>query len=350
MKLDRETVKVLFAGAAILVGVYFAAQGAARLANLWVLIFGAVVVAVVLRGVADPLVDRLKWKDGPAVLTAVLVVLAVLGLIGFLFGREIATQVNQLVQTLPGAWDHLQTRIESSPAAGHIAEQLSSAGGDASRFLLRAPGFLLSGASAVTTLILVLVAGVFLSLKPGKARDGALSMLPKGARARGREVMNACGRALKAWLGAQLVSMSLVGSLVGLGLWAIGVPAPLALGLFAGLAQFVPIVGPIAAAVPALLVAATGGGPMVLLTFGLYVVVSQLESNLITPLVQKNLASLPVVLGIFSVVGLGTLFGPLGVLFATPLALVLYTAITMLYRQDVLGDEDARAPGAEPRT
>lgn len=44
-------------------------------------------------------------------------------------------------------------------------------------------------------------------------------------------------------------------------------------------------------------------------------------------------------------VGIGTLFGPLGVLFATPLALVLHTLITMLYRQDVLGDPKAKAPG-----
>ena len=62
-------------------------------------------------------------------------------------------------------------------------------------------------------------------------------------------------------------------------------------------------------------------------------------------MVQKNLASLPVVLGIFAVVGLGILFGPLGVLFATPLTLVLYTATTMLYRQDVLHDPAAKAPG-----
>jgi predicted PurR-regulated permease PerM len=132
---------------------------------------------------------------------------------------------------------------------------------------------------------------------------------------------------------------------VGLGLWAIGVPAPLALGLLSGLAQFVPIVGPIASAAPALILAATGGGQTFLLTLALYGAVSQVEANFITPLVQKNLASLPVVLGIMAVVGLGILFGPLGVLFATPLTLVLYTAITMLYRQDVLNDPDATAPG-----
>ena len=170
-------------------------------------------------------------------------------------------------------------------------------------------------------------------------------MAPKPSRARLREVMNTCGRALKGWVKAQVFAMVLVGSLVGLGLWAIGVPAPLALGLFTGLAQFVPIVGPISAAVPALLVAASGGTQMLLMTLVLFIGVSQLEANLITPLVQKNFASLPVVLGIFAVVGLGTLFGPLGVLFATPLTLVLYTAITMLYRQDVLHDEEAHAPG-----
>jgi predicted PurR-regulated permease PerM len=160
--------------------------------------------------------------------------------------------------------------------------------------------------------------------------------------------MNACGFALKGWLKAQLVSMVLVGGLVGIGLALIGVPAPVALGLASGVAQFVPIVGPIVSAAPGLLVAATGGLQPLLLTLALYVGVSQLEANLITPLVQRNVASLPVVLGIFGVVGLGTLFGPLGVLFAMPLTLVVYTAVTMLYRQDVLKDETAAAPGQPP--
>jgi predicted PurR-regulated permease PerM len=199
--------------------------------------------------------------------------------------------------------------------------------------------------SGIATLFLVLVAGVFLALDPVEAREGVLSMAPKPARPRLREVMNACGAALRGWLRAQLVSMVLVGTLVGVGMAVIGAPAPLALGLISGLAQFVPIVGPIASAAPGLVLAATGGTEMVLLTLGLYLGVSQLEANLITPLVQRNVASLPVVLGIFAVVGLGSLFGPLGVLFATPLTLVLNTTVTMLYRQDVLHDEDAVAPG-----
>ncbi len=335
--------------AVILVGTYLLAQGALRLSNLWILIFGSVVVAVVLRSIADPLVARLKLRDGLAVLAAIVVVLGVIGGASFLFGQQVAKQADQLAETLPPAWEQVRSRFEASPAAGYVAQPLQSLGSQAGRVLARAPGVLMSAASAITTLVLVLVAGVFLAIRPADAREGVLSMVPKGSRARGREVMNTCGRALKGWLRAQLFSMVLVGTLVGVGLWVIGVPAPLALGLLTGLAQFVPIVGPIASAIPALLLSATGGLQPFLLTLALYGAVSQLEANLITPLVQKNLASLPVVLGIFGVVGLGTLFGPLGVLFATPLALVLYTAISMLYRRDVLGDETATVPGEDRR-
>lgn len=345
MNLDKLPISRMFVAAAILVSVYFLAQGAVRLANLWILIFGSVVVAVVIRAIADPLVERFRFKDGLAVLTAIVTILAVLAGIGFLFGQQISEQVQQLALKLPGAWTQFQARLQASPAAGEIFDQLQNLGSEAGRALAIAPRIAMSTVSGVAILVLVVVAGIFLAAQPDQAREGVLSMTPMSSRPRLREVMNTCGRALKGWVKAQLLSMILVGGLVGLGLWIIGVPAPLALGLVTGLAQFVPIVGPIAAAIPALLVAATGGGQMLLLTLALFLGVSQLEANLITPLVQKNVASLPVVLGIFAVVGLGTLFGPLGVLFATPLTLVLYTIITMLYRQDVLHDEEAEAPG-----
>ncbi len=341
---NPSTARLVLA-AIILVATYFIAQGAVKLANLWILVFGAVIVAVVIRAIADPLVARFRLKDGLAVTLSIVTLLALISGAAFLFGREVAEQFDQLAMRLPGAWAMLQARLQASPAAGQIIEQAKALGGEASKMLAIAPRFAMGALSGVATLFLVLIAGVFLAGQPEGAREGVLGFVPKNHRPRLREVMNTCGRALKGWLKAQLLSMVLVGTLVGVGLALIGAPAPLALGLFTGLAQFVPIVGPISAAVPALLVSATGGSQMLLFTVILYVGVSQLESNLITPLVQKNLASLPVVLGIFAVVGLGTLFGPLGVLFATPLALVIYTAAIMLYRQDVLGDEDAVAPG-----
>jgi predicted PurR-regulated permease PerM len=327
MQLSR-LVRRYLVGAVILVVIYYLAQGIVRLSNLWMLMFGAVIVAVILRSIADPLVERLRWKDPLAVLAAVVASLLLVAGVGFLFGQQIAIQLDQLVQTLPSAWNTLRTRIDDSPAASTAVHWLGSAGPEAGRLLSRAPRFVLGAMSTLTTMILVIVAGVFLAIRPGNARDGLLSLLAPELRSKGREALDACGRALKGWLRAH---------------------APLALGLVAALAQFVPVVGPIAAAVPALVLAATSGPQSLVVTLALYLGVSQLEANLITPMVQKNVASLPIVLGIFAVVGFGTLFGPLGVVFATPLALVLYTLVGILYRRDVLGDEDVPIPGGTPR-
>lgn len=343
--LDKGARSRIVFGAVALVGAYFAALLAMKLASLWMLIFGSVVVAVILRSIADPLVRWMKLKDGIAVVCAVFLVIGVVGAISLLFGTQIGAQVSALAERLPAAWDVILARLQDSPLGDRLVDMAGALASQAGRALLIAQRVAMSIMSGVTTLSLVLVAGVFLAIEPAKSREGVLAMAPLRARPRLREVMDACGWALKGWLRAQLISMVVVGTLTGLGLWAIGVPSPAALGLLTGLAQFVPIVGPILAAVPALLVAAMSDGQTFLLTLALYVIVSQLEGNLLTPLIQRNVASLPVVLGVFAVVGIGTLFGPLGVLFATPLALVLYTVVTMLYREDVLRDPEARAPG-----
>jgi predicted PurR-regulated permease PerM len=345
-RMSHRTVfsRILMA-AVTLVAVYFAAQLAIRLSNLWMLIFGSVLVAVILRSIADPLARRTGLNDGLATLVAVLVVVAFISAVSIFFGQTIAAQLDGLADRVPAAWALVRSEVAASPFGDQIINTGGALMGQAGRALLFAQRFVMGALSGVTTLVLVAVAGVFLATKPAAAREGLLALSPLTIRPRLREVLNACGRALKGWLLAQVISMVVVGSLVAAGLWLIGTPSPIALGLLTGIAQFVPVVGPIVSAVPALLVAATGGANMTLMTLALYVGVSQLEANLITPLVQRNVASLPVVLGIFAVVGIGTLFGPLGVLFATPLALVLYTAVTMLYRQDVLRDPDAVAPG-----
>ena len=318
-----------------------------KLAQLWVLLFGAVVVAVILRSIADPIRRYAKLGNGLAVLAAALTVLAVIALVLVLFGYQIYRQANDLAAIIPHAWEVLQARLSSSPAGAWVLEQGRGATGQASRVFALAPKLAAGVASGTATLFLVIVAGLYLAMDPASSRNGVAAMFPMTARPRVKEVMDACGQALKGWFKAQLVSMILVGTLSGVGLWALGIPSPLALGLVAGLAQFVPILGPILAAVPALLLASTAGLDKLALTAGLFLAVSQLESNVITPNVQKNVADLPVVFGIFAVVGFTLLFGPVGGLFATPMALVIYTLVTMLYRQDVLGDTEAHAPGQE---
>jgi predicted PurR-regulated permease PerM len=136
------------------------------------------------------------------------------------------------------------------------------------------------------------------------------------------------------WLRGQLVAMLAVGALTGLGAALIGLPSALALGLLAGLLEFVPIVGPIFAAIPALLLAATLGWSEVLWTLALFIVIQQIEGNMLMPAIMQKAVELPPAVTLFAVLAFGLLFGPLGVLLATPLAVVLMVLVQHLYLRD----------------
>jgi predicted PurR-regulated permease PerM len=156
--------------------------------------------------------------------------------------------------------------------------------------------------------------------------------------------MQGCGGALRLWLLGQLASMVIVGVLTGVGLWLVGLPSPFVLGLLAGLAEFVPIIGPILAAIPGLVLALSYGTEMVVWVLAVYVIVQQIESYVILPVVQRKAVSLPPALTLFAVVAMGVLFGPLGLLFATPLTVVAFVLVKKLYLVDAL-HERTEIPG-----
>jgi predicted PurR-regulated permease PerM len=132
-----------------------------------------------------------------------------------------------------------------------------------------------------------------------------------------------------------------VGGLLSFGgLKLLGVPLALALALIAFLTNFVPFIGPIVAAVPAILVGFSVGADTALWVALLYLGIQFFEGNFLTPMVQRESVDLPPALTIGAQVLFGVLFGTLGVIFATPLAAAGLVAVRMLYIEDVLGDRD----------
>jgi len=138
-----------------------------------------------------------------------------------------------------------------------------------------------------------------------------------------------------------------VGLLTTVALLVAGVPLPLVLGLLAGLFSFVPCVGPVVAAVPALLVAAGEGTSLALVTAAIYLGVQGIENNLITPLIQHRAVSLPPAALLAAQLLGGVMFGILGVLLATPLAVAAIIVVQLVYVEDVLGDS-ATVLGTHP--
>jgi predicted PurR-regulated permease PerM len=131
--------------------------------------------------------------------------------------------------------------------------------------------------------------------------------------------------------------MVVVGVLFAGALTMIGVPSALVLGLIAALAEFIPLVGPVIATIPAVLDSLTMGFTTVAWVVLAFVVIQQIESNLLVPFVQRRTVHLAPVVALFSTVVFGVLFGVLGLLFAVPLVVATMVVVRMIYVDDILG-------------
>jgi predicted PurR-regulated permease PerM len=312
-----------------------------RLAQTLLLLFGAVLIGLLLSGASD----YISRKSGlPRVASLALVTLLIVGLVAgifAMFGAQISIQVADLVKRLPDAVNNLEQRLGLSDVSGRLWEQIQSNTGNILSQVTSLAGGLLG---VVTNIILLSVSGVFLAADPDLYRRGALRLVPAGQRPPLEETMDYASAALRQWLLSQLISVMIVGVSVTVGLYFLGVPSPLALGLIAAVTAFVPLLGPIIGAIPAVLLALTIDLQTALWTIGLFLLIQQVESNMIMPVIQRRMVDVPPVVTLFAIVAIGGLFGLLGVLFAAPLTVLLFVAVAQLYVRGLLG-EPATVPG-----
>jgi len=317
-----------------------------KLATVLLLVFASVIIAVLIRSLADPIRARTGLSTGLGIALAAGTILAILVGAGWLFGSTISAQVETLSDRLPASLVELEALIAELPFGSQLVSRLNGTQATSSLqgMVGQVGGYVMAVIGAGANLLLVIFAGLFFAAQPERMRDGLLMLVPAGPRQSLRNAANESGRALRLWLLGTLADMVVVGVLTGVGTALIGLPSPMALGLFAGLAAFVPIVGPILSVVPAILLALDQGPEMILWVIAVYFIVQQIESNLIYPFIQKRAVNLPPALTLFGVLGFGTLFGPLGVVFASPLLVVGLVWIKLLYVRNTLG-EDVPLPG-----
>jgi predicted PurR-regulated permease PerM len=310
-----------------------------RLADVLLMAFGAVLVGVLLHALAGPIQRRAKLGRMVALTLSVAIIGLALALMTWVFGRQVEAQLASLSELLPRAWRDLHERLDGSPVGARVLLEMDGWSQLGGGWLLGVgPKIAANAATAVAGAVIVIFAGLYLAYHPQSYLRGLLLLLPQRARSRAADVLAASYGALRQWLVGQVLSMLLVGVTTGVGLALAGVPSPFALGMIAGLGQFVPVVGPMAATIPGLLAALAAGPETFAWAAMVYLGAAQLEANVITPLMLRQMAQLPMAVTLFAVLAMGVLLGPLGVLFATPLAVVIYVFVKMLYVEDLLGE------------
>ena len=320
------------------------------LQDILLLVFAAILIACALRGFSNALHRRSGLSEGWALAAVLCVGCGTLAALVWWRGPAIADETTQAARQLVVEARRFWAQIEQSAWGPLFSQQLE---GVARALKTGLGGYATGVAGSVLglggTLVVIIATALFFASSPQTYVTGGLRLLPVGWRPRGREIADEIARTLQLWTLGQLLDMLVVTTLVGVGLYALDVPLAPTLALFAGALNFVPYVGALAGAFPAVLMALGQSPTQAVYVAILFLCVQTLEGNVIAPMIQKRTISLPPALTILSQTIFGTLFGLFGLVVATPLVAALMTLVRMAYVESVLEGAQAASPPSEAR-
>lgn len=310
-----------------------------HVAHVLLVAFAGILLAVFLDGLASILHHRLRIPRGLGLAIVIVALTALFAGVGWFAGPRIADQFSRLAERIPQALTGLKQIILSLPFGTDLlkgSSDSSTAISLGSELVGRLSGIFTTTMGTLVDLFMIAFIGLYAAATPRLYIDNAILLLPKSRRARAHEVVKSLRLAMRWWLVGRFSTMAIVGILTAVGLWIIGVPLALTLGLIAAALSFVPFIGAVASAIPAMLVALVESPTKMLLVVIVFIIVHQLESDVFTPLIQRRAVFIPPVLLITAQILLGVLFGLLGVLLATPLTVIVVVLVQTLYVEDIL--------------
>jgi predicted PurR-regulated permease PerM len=300
----------------------------APLAHLGLVVLLAIVVAFILAPVVERLETQIHRRAPAVLLTFLLVLVVLVGLLA-LVAAPLVTESAKLADQIPQYVAQLQSNAPVTILGYQIPDEvrvqagaaLGSVGGTVAAQAVTVVVGLVSG---IVDLFLVLIIALYLLLDARRIRTSGLRILPKRQREQVESVEVEVARVFGAYVRGQLILAVIVGVAATVVLLLLGVPYALVLGIFAGMAELIPMLGPILGAVPAVLVALFQPFPLVLWVVLAFIVIQQLESNVLVPRISGHavglhpLAAMLVLLVGFEVAGI------VGALFAVPLAGIVW--------------------------
>lgn len=317
--------------------------------NVFLMVFAGVLMATFFRSIGAWVHQKLKIPMSMSLVISVVLVLGIFIGAGFLAAPRISSQIQQLQEKTPQGIEQIKNNLKGTMVGDFILEKISNAGTGSAlkneQVRKNIQKFFSSTFGVIGDLYVILFFGIFFIANPYIYIKGFSKLFPKERQHRVVEVLEYSGTAVKKWLFGKIISMIIVGVLTSIGLWILGIPLAFILGILTGLLSFIPNFGPLIALIPAVAVAFTIGTTKALYVIVVFAAVQALESNLITPFIQKKNISLPFAMILFSQVLLGVYTGALGLILATPIMVLIIVFIQMLYVHDILHDHDVKLLG-----
>lgn len=328
--------------AIVVVAAVYTVQALGHFIQPFLRILVVLLLASLLAFALEPL---LNWLDryAPRWLAALAVYAVVggvgVGLIG-IFGGQLGRQASELGAHLPGYLDKAGSWVEHVAAGYGIpitpqrptSQLAGTVGGAAKDVLVTGANIAALVVGGFIDAVMVLVIGYYLMVDGHRFRELSLRVVRGPNRDRVDFVENAVAQVVGSYIRGQLILAGIVGVAAGVGCWALGVRYPLVIAVLAFFFELVPMVGPVLTAIPAILIAAFQGMPLVLEVGAYFFVIQQLENHVLAPRISGHAVGLHPVAALVALVAGADAFGIWGALFAVPIAGVLAVLATAAFK------------------
>jgi predicted PurR-regulated permease PerM len=292
------------------------------------------------------------------VLAVLTVLVGVLWLFGLAIVPAVEAQSRQFAEAFPTLLDEALALVNQAQSffglgtqIGLNPESFSNVGREVltGSTVSTAAGVGLTVATALSLGVVVCISTIYLVIRPAPWVDGFVSLFPAGWRPRTREVLGAMYQTVQRWFLGQLAAMTFIAVFWAISLSIIGVPFALLIGIFSGLISFIPYLGATISVVIPILLALISDPFTVVWVILAFIIIQQIEGNLLQPIVMSRAVDLHPALVVFAILIMGTLFGLVGVFLAVPLVAALQVLVRELWvqRMDQIGT-DPNPPTREP--
>lgn len=277
-------------------------------------------VAFILMSALNPLVERLRRWKVPKILAVVLVFSLALGVIATLLTAGLSPLVSQTGNLIQRLGETINTLLQTNIVDQSVIQQ------EVSKISTQAVSFTVNLFKNLISWISVLVITIYMLFDREKMENYVTSFFGE-RHEKVKELLRKIEDKLGAWLHGQIALSAVVGTLVYIGLFLLGVEFALPLAIIAGLLEVVPVIGPIISSIPAILIGLTVSPLFAALIGGLYLLVQQIENQIIVPQVMRRAVGINPLLVILAVSIGGRLLGIAGALLAVPIAVVIQLVI-----------------------